>query len=101
MLSPQGLLSRAAVIVVVFLVLHVCGLREYTTLVTGTSPTGAPPGTASMALAMLYVAFHMGTVVLAPVMALAALLWAAYLYVRPPYQGYNGKSHSQGSPSAP
>jgi len=81
-LSPRGLLVRAAVLVMVFAVLHLCGLREYTMLITGTTPDGRPANPVSMALAIMYMLAHLGTVVFAPVLALAALSWAAYLYLR-------------------
>ncbi len=80
--SPQGLVVRAAAIVVAYLVLHACGLREYTTLMTGTSPAGGAIDRSSALLAFFYVAAHVGAVVLAPIMILAAVGWAAWLYWR-------------------
>jgi len=74
-LSPQGFVVRAAVLAAVFAVLHVAGLREYTSFISGTPVAGRPitwwtllPGTAYMAA---YFAF----VVLVPVQLLAAALW--------------------------
>ena len=80
LLSPGGLLLRAAAIVLIFLVLHALGLREYATVVTGTSPTGGPLTAATVALAVAYVSAHLGTVAVAPVLALAAMLWGGWLY---------------------
>jgi hypothetical protein len=78
-LSPLGLLTRAGVLVLAFLVLHACGLREYTTLVTGTAPGGGRVTESAVMLAIAYVAGYAGAVAAAPIMALAALLWAAGL----------------------
>ena len=73
---------RAAALAIVFAALHAFGLREYTMLITGTTPDGRPANPVSMALAIMYMLAYLGTVVLAPMLALAALSWAAYLYLR-------------------
>jgi hypothetical protein len=82
LLSPQGLAIRAAAVVLIFLVLHACGLREYTTLLTGTSPTGGRIDGLSVMLALFYLAAHLGAVVVAPMLVLAGGLWAWFLYWR-------------------
>lgn len=81
-LSPRSLMLRAAVPLLIFLALHACGLRRYTTLITGTSPDGAPIDSYSMGLAFVYVMSHLGAVVVTPILALAGLVWAGCLYLR-------------------
>lgn len=79
LLSPGGFLVRAAMLVLIFLVLHALGLRKYTTVVTGTSPTGSPVDAPSVMIALFYVVSHLGAVVVAPALALAGCLWAGWL----------------------
>jgi hypothetical protein len=80
--SPRGLLLLAGVAVLIFLVLHACGLREYTTLLTGTAPAGKAVNRPTAILALFYMMAHLATVVVAPVLALAALGWAGWNYGR-------------------
>jgi hypothetical protein len=70
--SPQGLLLRAAVILFAFLVLHAFGLRDYTTLLSGASPTGQRPDMWTVCLGMAYVAAWFGVVLIVPVLVLGS-----------------------------
>jgi hypothetical protein len=72
--SPAGFLLTAALIAALYGLGHLAGLRESTTLLSGTSPPG---GAAGAALGLCYIALHFAFVVLAPILALgAAVLWA-------------------------
>lgn len=77
-LSPKDLLQRAAAIVVVFLLLHLAGLREFTSVLNGTVGSIALGWRLSSALAAIYIISYLGTVVLAPIMILAAVLLMAW-----------------------
>jgi len=80
LLSPRGLLLRALVLLAVFALLHLAGARDYTSIFSGTSPTGDPPGGAASLLGLLYAGFYLGSLVLAPIMILgAALMWGLVL----------------------
>ena len=70
--SPQGLLLRAALLVVFFLIVHILGLREYTTILCGTSPSGNHADVWSSLLGVLYIVFWFGLVLGAPILALAS-----------------------------
>ena len=72
LLSPRGLLLRAAALTVLFLIVHAAGLREYTSVLSGTSPTGIRMDVWGGVLGVAYVALYFGFVLLVPVLALAA-----------------------------
>ena len=77
--TPAGLLVRAALTVLVFVVLHACGLRAYTTVLSGTSPVGDPADGLSVALGFIYVMAWLAFVLLVPILVLAAGILAALL----------------------
>jgi hypothetical protein len=70
-LSPKRLLLDAAAITVIFLVGHLCGLREHTSVLCGTVPVGTS-AEIGVALAVLYAVFYFAAVLLVPVLVLAA-----------------------------
>ena len=81
-LSPQGLVTRAALIAGTYLVAHFFGLRAYVGILTGTSGV---PGTGRMAGAMwaaLYVILYLGLVFVVPVLLIGAALMFVVLLVR-------------------
>lgn len=73
-LSPKDLLQRACVLSVIFLLLHLAGLREYTSVLNGTVGSVALGWKLSGFLAVIYIAFYLAFVVLVPVMVLAAVI---------------------------
>ena len=77
LLSPKGLLVRAVSLVVAYAIAHAFGLREYTSIFSGTSPPSGWRDTVSVGLGVAYVTFYLGFVLVAPVLALAAALFAA------------------------
>ena len=70
--SPTGLLFRAALVTGVFLVFHLAGWREYTSILCGTSPTGNLADRHIQFLGGLYVLFYFATIILVPILVLAA-----------------------------
>jgi len=76
--SPHGLLTRAVIITLAYFVAHLAGLRAYTTIICGTSPTGNPADTWAAVLGVIYVLLYLGFVVLVPVLVIAALLFAGW-----------------------
>lgn len=74
--SPKDFVRHAVLIVVLFAVAHVSGLREFTTIISGTL---ADPSLGVEMCALLgigYLALYFGVVVLAPILLIAAgLLW--------------------------
>jgi hypothetical protein len=75
-LSPHGLVSRALLITVTFLILHLAGLRDYTTIISGTSPTGNLRDYCAVALGVLYAFMYVVVTMLAPVLIIAAVILA-------------------------
>ncbi len=71
-LSPKDLLRHAALIVVLFAAAHLAGLREFTTIISGTlaSPSLGAGGCALLGVG--YIALYFGAVLLVPVLLLAA-----------------------------
>jgi hypothetical protein len=76
-LSPHGLLSRAVAVAAAFFICHLAGLRAYTTIISGTSPSGDPKDYVSAALGVLYVVFYVGVTMLVPALLIAAVVLAA------------------------
>jgi len=73
-LSAGDFVRHAALIVVLFAIAHAIGLREYTTIISGTmaSPSLGPAVCAFLGIG--YMALYFGVVVLTPVLLLAAAL---------------------------
>lgn len=77
LLSPRGLLVRAVLIILVFLLCHAAGLREKTSILCGTSPTGDVDDMLSITLAALYMLAYFGALVVAPILLLASGVFTA------------------------
>ncbi len=73
-LSPAGFVVAAAAIALLYGVAHLLGLREDTTVLSGTAPAG---GAAGVALGLAYVGLHFAFVVGAPVLVLGAAIFRA------------------------
>lgn len=83
LLSPLGLLLRAAGIAAVFAILHAFGLREYATILCGSSPTGGPVDGIAAVFALAYILFWFLFVLGVPILALGAGLQALLLRLGP------------------
>jgi hypothetical protein len=90
--SPADLLQRAVVIGAVFFVVHLAGLREYTSVLNGTAGPDAADWASSTFFGVTYVIIYLTFVVLAPVLVLAAGLLVIWNRAR------NGRSDSPGRP---
>jgi hypothetical protein len=77
-LSPKDLLQRAGAITVTFLLLHVAGLREYTSILNGTVGSVALGWQVSGFLAVIYILAYLAFVVLVPILVLAAMILLAW-----------------------
>jgi hypothetical protein len=75
-LSPLDLVQCAAAFSLLFLALHLAGLREYTSILSGTVGSLALGWRLSAALAAIYVFAYLPFVVLVPILILAALILA-------------------------
>ncbi len=73
-LSPMDLAQRAGAISMIFLLLHLAGFREFTSILNGTVGSMALGWNLSAFLAVIYIFLYLGFVILVPVMILAALI---------------------------
>ena len=75
--SPKGLLLWAGIVALGFLVCHAAGLREHTTVISGTSPTGDVHSVLPIALGAVYAVVYFAFVLLVPILILAAAIFLA------------------------
>ena len=82
--SPGGFLLRAAVLTALFLAAHLAGLREYTSIICGTSPTGRQADVAAVTLGAAYGVLYFLFVLAVPALVIgAAIFLALALAMRP------------------
>ena len=76
--SAKDFVRHAVLIVVLFGIAHAFGLREFTTIISGTMASPAlGPGVCAL-LGMSYLALYFGAVVLVPVLLIAAGILLAW-----------------------
>ena len=73
-LSPKDLLQRAGAISVLFLVAHLAGFREFTSVLNGTIGSMAAGWKLSGFLALIYILLYLAFVIMVPVLVLAAMI---------------------------
>jgi Na+/pantothenate symporter len=73
-LSAKDLLQRAGAISALFLVAHLAGLREFTSVLNGTIGSVAAGWKLSSFLALVYILSYLAFVILVPVLVLAAMI---------------------------
>ena len=72
--SPRDFVRHAVLIVIVFAVVHTCGLREHTSFLNGTGGSAGMDFETSALLGVSYVLLYLACVLLVPSMLLAAAL---------------------------
>jgi hypothetical protein len=77
-LSPKDLLQRAVAISLLFLVVHLAGFREFTSVLNGTIGSVAVGWKLSGFLALIYILLYLAFVILVPVLILAAMILAVW-----------------------
>ncbi len=70
--SSHGLLLRAFLLAAVFFVCHAFGMREYTSILSGTFPAGDHARELLACMGMVYVIMYLAAVVVAPILLIAA-----------------------------
>jgi hypothetical protein len=76
--SPKDFVRRALLIAVTFLAVHLAGLREFTSILTGTAGSTNLGWSACAFLGLAYIVAYLAFVLLAPSLLLAAgllVLW--------------------------
>lgn len=79
--TPKGFFQRALVILLIFLLLDVMGLRKYAMLLSGTSPAGDPQSIITNFFAVLYILFYLGAVIVTPILLLASAILKLLFYL--------------------
>ena len=72
--SATGLVVSAVLVIVLFLVLHLCGMRENLSFLCGTSPTGNLADRQAMYWAVIYLLLYFGVVLVVPILLIAGAL---------------------------
>jgi len=76
--SPKDFTRHAILIVLLFAVVHLLGLREYTAMISGTMASPNLGAELCTLLAIIYMLFYFGAVVFAPILLIAAGLLFAW-----------------------
>ena len=77
-LSPKDLVKRALLIGVAFAVAHIMGLREFTSVLNGTTGSVEMSWQAAAFRGLLYIFLYLALVLLVPTFLLAAVMIAAF-----------------------
>ncbi|HTY87446.1 MAG TPA: hypothetical protein VMB80_08280 [Candidatus Acidoferrum sp.] len=77
-LSARDLWQRAVAISALFLLAHLAGLREFTSVLNGTVGSTAVDARLGIFLAAFYILLYLAFVVLVPVLILAAMILAIW-----------------------
>src|ERR1051326_698063 len=75
--SPKDFVRRALILILLFALAHLFGLKEFTSVLNGTTGSVALSWTTSTLLGLTYVLLYLGFVLLVPIF----LLTAAILFV--------------------
>ena len=76
--SPKDFVHRAVVLAVIFVAVHIAGLREYTCFLNGTAGSVELGRGLSALLGLAYVFAYLGFVLLVPILLLAAAILAGW-----------------------
>ena len=76
--TPSGLLIRAAILVLLYTIAQLLGLRSYTSLLTGMMPTAGGHLGLAACLAVTYIILYLLAVVVAPILTISAALLALW-----------------------
>jgi hypothetical protein len=72
--SPTGMILRALLIVLSFAICHALGWREHTTFISGSQADVVVDRSVSTLCAVAYMVAYFGSVLIAPVLLLAAII---------------------------
>lgn len=75
MFTPQGFVVRALLLTLIFLILELLGLRAYTCILCGSSPTGGAADSTLAILAVIYILSYFAAVLLVPILLIAAAIF--------------------------
>ncbi len=84
--SPQGLMVRAATLAALYAVSCVAGLQEYTTFLSGTSPSENLSWRTASTLGLIHILLHFAFILLVPILLITAGLLAAWNSRKPKHE---------------
>ena len=76
LVSPRGFLVLAATLAALFLVCHLAGWREQTSVLCGQLPKGGAEADWALATGLAYALFYFALVLIVPILVLAAGVFA-------------------------
>jgi hypothetical protein len=76
--SPKDFVRRAVVLTIIFLAVHLAGLREYTTILNGTAASVELGRGMCAFLGLAYLFAYLGVALLVPILLLAAAMLAGW-----------------------
>lgn len=76
--SPRGFAIVAVTIIILFAIMHICGLREYTSILSSTSPSGNADDGIAFMLAGLYLFLYFSFVLFVPILIIALPFFIAF-----------------------
>jgi hypothetical protein len=82
LLSPKDLLRRAVFLIVLYLLIQLAGLREFTSVISGTTGSIQLSWHISAFLALTYILSYLSLVLLVPILLLAAVLLFGWEKIR-------------------
>lgn len=77
-LSPKDFVRHAALIVILFGLIHLCGLRDFTSMLNGTSGSLSMDSETGTFLGVVYVLSYLAAILIAPTLLIAAGLLAIW-----------------------
>lgn len=75
-MTTRGLALRGTLLIALFAIVHVAGLRTYLSLISGSPAPGALSHGLQAVCCAAYLASYMGAVLVAPVLLIASILLA-------------------------
>ena len=73
--TPRGFVVSAAQVSVLFLVMHLAGLRSCTTIFIGAAPAAGLAGRVAAGLGLAYIVFYLAFTVAVPILLIGAVLF--------------------------
>lgn len=78
-LSPGSFLLCAITFTVVYMILHLAGLRAHTSVLCGTFAAERSEQVRTSFFAVIYIFFYMATVIVVPILVIAAGIFQAFI----------------------
>lgn len=77
--TPKGFASRAVVIAILYLICHIAGMRDYTSLLSGTLAMTSGAKTVSAFLGIAYMFLYFAAVIIVPILLIGAGIFRVLL----------------------